>query len=163
MRKQWLVCGLLAVWVLPVQADANDKSKDRQTIQGRQEQAKVMTNQEAWAIYEKYVQAWKPISDEQRLALATDIIAEDAHYSTPILQAGGRSSMIERMSAFQKQFPGGHFEIGDVSAHHDVALLTWILVKADGTVFAKGHDQMRVSPAGKIVSIITFAPPVSKP
>jgi hypothetical protein len=123
----------------------------------------VITNQEAWAIYERYLQAWKPISDEQRIALATDIIAEDAQYSSPILEAGGRNSMIERMSAFQKQFPGGHIEIGDVSAHHDVALLTWIIVQADGTVFAKGHDQMRVSSAGKIVSVITFAPPVSKP
>jgi hypothetical protein len=132
-------------------------------VHSQQEQAKVITNQEAWAIYEKYVQAWNPISDEQRIALATDIIAEDAQYSSPILQAGGRNSLIERMSAFQKQFPGGHFEIGDVSAHHDVALLTWILVQADGTVFAKGHDQIRVSSAGKIVSLITFAPSVPKP
>ncbi len=123
----------------------------------------VITNQEAWAIYEKYIQAWKPISDEQRIAIATDIIAEDAQYSSPILEAGGRNSMIEGMSAFQKQFPGGHFEIGDVSAHHDVALLTWILVQADGTVFAKGHDQIRVSSAGKITRLTTFAPPVSKP
>lgn len=122
-----------------------------------------MTNQEAWAIYENYIQAWKPISDERRRSLATESIAEDAQYSSPLLQAGGRESIIQRMSTFQEQFPGGHFEIGDVSAHHDVALLTWILVQADGTVFAKGHDQIRVSSAGKIVSLITFAPPVSKP
>lgn len=123
----------------------------------------VMTNQEAWAIYEHYIQAWKPISEERRRSLATEIIAEDAQYSSPLLEAGGRESIIQRMSKFQEQFPGGHFEIGDVSAHHDVALLTWIIVQADGTVFAKGHDQIRVSSAGKIVSLITFAPPVSKP
>lgn len=123
----------------------------------------MITNQEAWAIYEKYLQPWKPISNEQRIALAIDIIADDARYSSPILEAGGRDSMIERMSAFQKQFPDGHIEIGDVSAHHDVALLTWIIVQADGTIFAKGHDAMRVSSAGKIVSMTTFAPPVSKP
>ena len=122
-----------------------------------------MTNQEAWALYDKYLQAWKPISEEQRRALATELIADDARYSSPLLEEGGRESIIERMSTFQKQFPGGHFEIGDVSAHHDVALLTWILVQADGTVFAKGHDQLRVSPAGKIVGVITFAPPVAKP
>lgn len=122
-----------------------------------------MTNQEAWALYDKYLQAWKPISEEQRRALATDLIAEDARYSSPLLEEGGRESIIERMSTFQKQFPGGHFEIGDVSAHHDVALLTWVLVQADGSVFAKGHDQLRVSPAGKIASVITFAPPVSNP
>lgn len=132
-------------------------------VQSQQEQAKVITIQEAWALYERYVQAWKPISNEQRLAIANDTIAEDAYYSSPILPSGGRNSLIERMAAFQKQFPGGRFDIGDVSAHHDVALLTWILVQADGTVFAKGHDQIRVSPAGKIVSLITFAPSVPKP
>ena len=122
-----------------------------------------MTNQEAWAIYEKYLQAWKPIPEEQRRAMATELIAPEARSSSPLLAEGGRDSIIERMSTFQKQFPGGHFEIGDVSAHHDVALLTWILVQADGTVYAKGHDELRVSPAGKIVSVTTFAPPVSKP
>jgi hypothetical protein len=47
--------------------------------------------------------------------------------------------------------------------HHDVALLTWLLVQADGTVLAKGHDQIRVSPEGKIVDLLTFAPSVSEP
>lgn len=150
--------GAVAVAALPSMVLSQTES-----VNSQQEQAKMITNQEAWAIYEKYAQAWKPISDEQRIELATDIIAKDAQYSSPILQAGGRDSLIERMAAFQKQFPGGHFEIGDVSAHHDVALLTWILVQADGTVFAKGHDQIRVSSAGKIVSLITFAPSVSKP
>ncbi len=123
----------------------------------------MITNQEAWAIYEKYLQAWKQISDEQRIALAIDILAEDAQYASPTLQAGGRNSMIDSMSAFEKQFPCGHVEVVDVFAHHDDSRWTWILVQADGTVFAKGHDQMRVSSAGKIVSMTTFSPPVSKP
>lgn len=123
----------------------------------------MVTNREAWDIYERYLQPWKPIEHDKRVALAMDIIAEDARYSSPILESGGRDSMIARMGAFQTQFPGGHIEIGDVSAHHDVALLTWIIVQADGTEFARGHDQMRVSPEGKIVSITTFAPPVLKP
>jgi len=41
--------------------------------------------------------------------------------------------------------------------------LTWVLVYADGKVFARGHDQIRVSPEGKIISLITFAPSVEKP
>lgn len=122
-----------------------------------------MTNREAWSIYDRYLQAWKPIPEERRVALATTLIAEDARYSSPIVESGGRDSIIQRMSTFQQQFPGGHFEIGDVSAHHDVALLTWILVQADGSVYAKGHDQIRVSSDGKILSVITFAPAVANP
>ncbi len=40
--------------------------------------------------------------------------------------------MIDDMAEFQKKFPEGHFDLGDVSAYHDVALLTWLLVQADG-------------------------------
>ena len=71
--------------------------------------------------------------------------------------------MIADMAAFQAKFPGGHFEIGDVSAHDDVALLTWVLVQGDGRELARGHDQLRVSPQGKIVDLITFAPSVARP
>ena len=75
----------------------------------------------------------------------------------------GRETAIEDMAAFQKSFPGGRFDVGDVSAHHDLALLTWVLVQADGKVFARGHDQIRIAPDGKIASIITFAPSVTSP
>ena len=122
-----------------------------------------MTNQEAWDLYRKYVEGWKAISDEQRTEITVAVVAENVQYSTPQHQLGGRNTVIQDMAAFQKRFPGGHFDIGDVSAHHDVALLTWVLVQADGTIVAKGHDQIRVSPEGKIVNLITFAPSVPKP
>jgi predicted 2-oxoglutarate/Fe(II)-dependent dioxygenase YbiX len=127
------------------------------------EKAIMLTNQDAWKVYEKYVEGWKAISDEQRAKIATEVIAEDVQYSTPQHESGGRATMIEDMAAFQVRVPGGHFDVGDVSAHHDVAILTWVMVQADGTVVAKGHDQIRVSSEGKIASLITFAPPVAKP
>ena len=68
-----------------------------------------------------------------------------------------------RMAAFQTKFPGGHFDIGDASGHHEHAPLTWVLVQADGSVFAKGHGQIRVSQEGKIVSLIAFPPSTSNP
>lgn len=122
----------------------------------------MMTNQQAWTIYQKYVAGWKAISGDERAKIAAEVIAPNVRYSTPQHESGGRQTIIEDMAAFQQKFPGGRFEIGDVSAHHEVAVLTWVLVKADGTVFAKGHDQIRVS-AGKIVELITFAPSATAP
>ncbi|HYQ42546.1 MAG TPA: nuclear transport factor 2 family protein [Polyangiaceae bacterium] len=122
-----------------------------------------MTNQEAWKIYGRYVQGWSAISDEERRQIANEVIAEDARYSTPQHASGGRETMIDDMAAFQQKFPGGRFEVGDVSAHRDVALLTWVLVLADGEIFARGHDQIRVSPTGQITELITFAPSVPEP
>jgi hypothetical protein len=121
-----------------------------------------MTNHDAWQIYQTYVDGWRAISQDERARLASAVIAPDVHYATPRHASGGRQTVIEDMAAFQAKFPGGHFDIGDVSAHHDVALLTWVLVQADGSEVARGHDQIRVS-AGKIVDLITFAPSATAP
>jgi hypothetical protein len=159
MRGKWLVWVLVAVWLVPVPAQTGPQAGSKH----KKEKAIMLTNQDAWNVYERYVEGWKAISDEQRVKIAAEVIAADVQYSTPRHESGGRATMIEDMAAFQVRLPGGHVDIGDVSAHHDVAILTWVLVQADGTVVAKGHDQIRVSPEGKIVSLITFAPPVAKP
>jgi hypothetical protein len=127
------------------------------------ETAVVLSNQVAWDVYRRYVDAWKAIPDEQRRGIAESVLADGIRYSTPRHATGGRQTVIDDMAAFQAKFPGGHFDIGDVSAHHDVALLTWILVSGDGTVVAKGHDQIRVSADLAITELITFAPSVTAP
>jgi len=170
MPNKWLVFFLAAIWLSQVQAEVSSKApngkakeKNQQTVHGEQEKAKVITNQEASKLYERYLDSWKAISDEQRTKITAEVVAENVQYSSTRHESGRRATMIEDMAEFQKKFPEGHFDLGDVSAHHDVALLTWVLVQADGKVCAKGHDQIRVSPEGKIVSLITFAPSVSKP
>jgi len=124
----------------------------------------VMTNQEAWKLYEKYLSAWNTTSIEQRLKIATETLSENIEYQTVRHDlCTGRSQVLEDMATFHEKFPGGHFEIGDVSSHHNVALLTWVLVQADGKVFAQGHDQLTVDRSGKISKITTFAPSAKDP
>ena len=123
----------------------------------------MLTNRAAWDLYAKYVEAWKAIPDEQRTKIASEVLAVDLQYSTPRHESGGRDTVVEDMATFQTKFPGGHFDVGDVSAHHDVALLTWVLVQADGKIVAKGHDQIQVSADGKISRLLTFAPSVTTP
>ncbi|MDR3616765.1 MAG: nuclear transport factor 2 family protein [Candidatus Obscuribacterales bacterium] len=122
-----------------------------------------MQNKEAWKLYQRYVDGWKPISAEERKTLVAEVVAEDAKYITPQHVIGGRETMIEDMAAFQGKYPGGRFDVGDVSAHHDVALFTWVLVQADESVLVKGHDLIRISAEGKIAELITFAPSTSEP
>lgn len=123
----------------------------------------MITNQDAYNLYQKYVEGWKAISDDERASIAAAAIDENVQYSTPEHESGGRDTMIVDMATFQKRFPRGRFDVGDVSSHHDVALLTWILITADEQEIARGHDQIRISPEGKIASLITFAPAVSQP
>lgn len=123
-----------------------------------------MTNQEAWKLYEKYVSAWNTTSIEQRLKIAAETLAENSEYHTVRHDlCTGRSQVIEDMATFHERFPGGHFEIGDVSSHHNVALLTWIIIQADGKEFARGHDQLAVDRNGMISKITTFGPSAKNP
>ncbi|SEC53077.1 nuclear transport factor 2 family protein [Terriglobus roseus] len=120
------------------------------------------TKQEAWNLYERYVQAWAAIPREERAAIADEVLADDLHYFTPQVE-GSREAAIADMQGFQEKFPGGRFDVEDGSVHHDVALFTWVLVQSDGTKLVKGHDQIRISAEGKIAALITFAPSTPKP
>jgi hypothetical protein len=122
----------------------------------------MISNQQVWKLYAQYANAWKANSDQQRTTMLADVLDKDFHYLTPDYE-GALDTLLADMAGIQKKVPGGYFDVEDVSTHHDVALLTWLLVQADGTVLAKGHDQIRVSPEGKIVDLLTFAPSVSKP
>lgn len=120
-----------------------------------------MTTQQALNVYRIYVGAWKPISDAERKSILTEVFDENVEYLVPEF-VGGASAAIEDMERFQKQYPGAHFEIENVSSHHEVALFKWVLLLPDGKVTVKGHDCIRFSPAGKIASLLTFGPGLPK-
>jgi hypothetical protein len=116
-----------------------------------------MTNLQALKVYQAYVEAWKPISDAKRKSILSEVFDENVNYLVPEY-VGGTAAAIEDMERFQKQYPGAHFEIENVSAHHEVALIKWVLILPDGKATVKGHDCIRFSPAGKILSLVTFGP-----
>jgi hypothetical protein len=116
-----------------------------------------MTNLEALNVYKTYVDAWKPISDAQRKGILSKVFDENVEYLVP-QYVGGISEAIQDMERFQKQYPGAHFDIENVSTHHEVALFQWVLVLPDGRVTMKGHDCIRFSTVGKIASLLTFGP-----
>ena len=61
------------------------------------------------------LEGWKAISAEERNKIAAEVLADDGQYSTRLHESGNRQTVIEDMAAFQTKFPGGHFDIGDVS------------------------------------------------
>ena len=123
-----------------------------------------MTNLEAWKLYQRYLGAWNTASIEERLKIAAEVLSENIEYQTARHDlCTGRSQVVEDMATFHERFPGGHFEIGDVSSHHNVAILTWIIIQADGKEFARGSDQITVDSNGQISKITTFAPSVRDP
>ena len=115
-----------------------------------------MTSQDALRVYQRYADGWNARSAEERSEIVSEVLEERLAYVTAQHRSVGREAAIGDMASFQKRFPGGRFEVGAMSAHHDVALFAWIGRAADGRVLIEGHDQIRLSPDGKIVNLITF-------
>lgn len=158
-RRLAVLCfaaALVSVMTIPVSAQAAPGLARKELS--------IVNNQEAWKIYEKYISAWNTTVVEERLKIANEILSENIEYQTARHDLStGRALVIEDMATFHERFPGGHFEIGDVSAHHNVAMLTWVIIQADGKEFARGLDQITVDRSGRISKIITFAPSVKHP
>ena len=114
-------------------------------------------------LYKKYVEAWSAISDQERRKILDSVLETDITYRVPRMEGTGHQIVIDDMKEFQSKYPGGKFALHSVSEHHDVALMEWQLILSDGTPGVLGHDAIRVTPAGKLEQIITFAPSTLEP
>lgn len=121
-----------------------------------------MTTQQLWNLYETYANVWKLTSAEERESALAPLVDDSIQYLTQNFE-GGREEILKDIESFQQKFPGCYFTVEDMASHHDVALFTWVLVMPDGTTPAKGHDHLRISTEGKIVSITTYPPSSPKP
>ena len=123
----------------------------------------VVDNHEARAVYETYLRAWNTTDADERSKIADEVLSDKIEYLTKKHDLStGRALVLEDMASFHDAFPGGHFEIGGVSAHHDVALVTWVIIQADGKEAARGPDLITVDASGRISKITTF-PPLEEP
>lgn len=114
-------------------------------------------------LYKHYATAFSAISDQERRKILDSVLETEIIYRTPRMEGIGHQIIIDDISDFQAQFPGGKFALHSVSEHHDVALMEWQLILANGTPGVRGHDAIRVTPEGKLGHIVTFAPSTLEP
>jgi hypothetical protein len=158
-----MLCLIMPIAAHSGAAEEESKTEPKGAHEMTDKGAAEITNMDAWKLYGKYIEGWNSTSDEIRKNVAAEVTTDNFQYRTRNHDLGGRPELVEDMASFQRRFPGGHFEIGDVSSHHNVALLTWVIIQADGKEFARGGDQITVDSNGKISSIITFPPPTKTP
>ena len=114
-------------------------------------------------LYKHYVTAFAAIPDAERRKILDSVADAEILYRNPSMEGTGHPIIVDDIHQFQSKFPGGHFVLHSVSEHHDVALMEWQLMLADGTAGVRGHDAVRVTPEGKFGQIVTFAPPTLEP
>jgi hypothetical protein len=74
------------------------------------------------------------------------VLETDVIYRIPRMEGTGHQIIINDINDFQSKFPGGHFVLHSFSEHHDVALMEWQLILANGTPSVRGHDAIRLTP-----------------
>lgn len=109
-------------------------------------------------LYQHYVTAFAAISEPKRREILEAVLDAEVVYQNPSMEGTGHQIIVDDIHIFQSKFPGGQFTLHSISEHHDVALMEWQLVNADGTLGVRGHDAVRITPEGKLASIVTFAP-----
>jgi len=117
----------------------------------------------ATELYKHYVKAFAAISDGDRRKILDSVLDTEVRYQNPTMEGTGHQIVIDDIHIFQSKFPGGQFALHSVSEHHDVALMEWQLVLADGTFGVRGHDAVRITSEGKFRQIVTFAPSTLEP
>ena len=114
-------------------------------------------------LYKHYASAFAAISDGERRKILDSVVETGVIYRIPRMEGVGHQIIIDDIHEFQTKFPGGTFALHSVSEHHDVALMEWQLILADGTPSVRGHDAIRITPEGKFAQIVTFAPSTLEP
>jgi hypothetical protein len=108
------------------------------------------------ARWERYAMAWGPVGAEERKQILNETLAEGFHYLDPRIECHGQDEVTRNLEAFQQRQPGGGFVLRDILAHHNVAMVSWQLIKKDGEASNRGHDVARFDQAGFIKDITGF-------
>lgn len=107
---------------------------------------------EKWGAYAK---TWSQPDGERDDALAA-IVSDNVAYTDPTTEVVGRDAFSAHISQFQKDVPGGYFEIVEVKSHHNHSLAHWTLRGKDGAEMMQGTSHATLNSEGEFTSFTGF-------
>jgi len=113
-------------------------------------------NMERKAVWERYVASWKAQSVPQKRALLETCVAQGCTYTDPLQIAQGWDALLEYMSQFQKQVPGGYFVTEYFATHHQKSIAKWRMLNADAAQIGEGMSYGEYDPSGQLVAMTGF-------
>lgn len=108
--------------------------------------------------------AWNETDDEARLAILTEIWADEGTHVQPEMgeRIVGRDAMDAHIGSFQRNRPGEYFEWREWHSgnlHHDRVLIPWRLCSSRGSTLLEGTDFGLIGADGRLVETTGFYPP----
>lgn len=114
------------------------------------------------AAVEGHCAAWNTTDPRARDRLLRRVFAPDGVYSDPTpTRVVGRVALSNAIVRFQRDYPGARFRCSAPQTHHRFMRVSWVLIRADGTVETEGMDFYELAPDGLIRNVTGFfgAPP----
>jgi hypothetical protein len=84
------------------------------------------------------------------------VLAADCVYTDPNVQACTRQALMDYMTGFQAQMPGGTFVTTQFTELHDRAMARWNMVTGDGSVVGTGRSFATFNAEGELTSMTGF-------
>ena len=106
--------------------------------------------------WEKYTSTWKMTGKAERLAMFSEVLAENAVYTDPLVQARTWEDLIAYMEDFHQQIPGGHFVITSFLSHHQKSIANWEMKTGDSVTVGTGVSYGEYDDQGKLLSMNGF-------
>jgi hypothetical protein len=106
--------------------------------------------------WEKYVSTWKMTDKTDRQAMFSEVLAENAVYTDPLVQTKSWDDLIAYMENFHQQVPGGYFVTTSFLAHHQKSIANWETRTGENATIGTGISYGEYDDQGKLVSMNGF-------
>lgn len=108
------------------------------------------------ALLSAYLDSWITPDKAARTAKLEKIWTANALHESPFARSVGIAAINDEIEGFQKMFPNAKVRFGVPKRTGRFLLVTFELLKADGSLVVAGHDYFELDEAGKIVRVIGF-------
>jgi hypothetical protein len=109
--------------------------------------------EKAW---EKYTSTWKMTNRADRLAAFSEVLADNAVYTDPLVQATSWDELINYMENLHQQIPGAHFVTTYFMSHHQKSIANWEMKTQENVMIGTGISYGEYNDHGKLVSMNGF-------
>lgn len=94
--------------------------------------------------WERYVQAWKAETADEKRSLLAEATRPNCVYTDPLTRTDDHEGLVAYMLDFHRQIPGGHFVTTDFWSHHRMTLAKWEMRGGKGEVLGEGVSYGRL-------------------
>ncbi len=106
--------------------------------------------------WETYNSSWKAESADEKRAIFQTCLSPTCVYNDPLATTKGWEELVNYMTSFHEQVPGGHFETHYFLAHNNQSIARWHMKDGKEQIIGEGMSYGKYDKEGKLISMTGF-------